>query len=192
MQPFPLYKHPQVSCNWSLCCGYDGKRFWSWSCGLVSAGRRAASALQPHQLISGAADPLPALGAGFAPSWEYLIKSVTQTPEDRKYRTDTNAAKMNSFKHLLSHHWHLFIVFVLESSFLRALLEECPCKNKAVWKKAVLTAWLRLGIWKWRELFLVKMQQIYAYSRHKRNSFTGCCSFLLFPVTNSTSQVNCP
>lgn len=56
-----------------------------------------------------------------APSWEYLIKSVTQTPKDRKCRTETRAANMNSFKHLLSHHWGLFIVFVLESSFLRAL-----------------------------------------------------------------------
>lgn len=87
----------------------------------MSAGRRAASASQPHQLSSGAADPQPVLGAGCAPSWEYLIKSVTQTPKDRKCRTETRAANMNSFKHLLSHHWGLFIVFVLESSFLRAL-----------------------------------------------------------------------
>lgn len=143
MQAFPLCKCPQVSCNWSLCCDYDGKHFWSWSCGLVSAGRRAASAPQPQQLISGTADPLPVLGAEFAPSWEYLNKSVTQTPEGRKYRTDTNAANMNSFKHLLSHRWGPFIVFVLDLSLLRALLEEYPYKSKAVWK----LTWLHGFIW---------------------------------------------
>lgn len=47
----------------------------------MSAGRRAASAPQPHQLSSGAADPQPVLGAGCAPSWEYLIKLLHKHPK---------------------------------------------------------------------------------------------------------------
>lgn len=125
-----------------------------------------------------------------APSWEYLIKLLHKHPktESAELRhvqptwTHSNICWATTGAFLLFLYWNLL-------SSEPCLLEEYSYKSKAVWK---LTARLCLGMWRWRELFLVKIQQKYAYRRCKRNLFTGCYSFLLFTLTSATGQVNCP